>query len=781
MTRPRRGRPFYKRWKARGLRRLNKVETPKLVWLGAALVATLVLLLVVDIPALLADTRDWLLRTFGMGLAIAGAWAAALAIALGRGAYADRPGFARRTIGAGALGLFAWGALGLNRADWSLWGTAFQEVTVGGDIGHALVDGFLARLAWLALGVLAMSTLAPAFSLALARNIPKAAAYTWAQGWIQSFFRAAWRVTSGVFAPATDAPPRPAHAFETTYIGEDDEEINAVPSPPPLAAVVVEDHPGVLAPYDDVVDTPAEPEQLGFDLSPRKSKWQYPALDLLQAPMPATHRKHDNAARAQLIVDTLSSFGVDATIAEVNEGPTVTQFGVEPGWEVKTRELLLKDSNGKTVTGPDGRQRTEKVEVSRTRVRVNRITALQNDLALALAAPSLRIEAPVPGRAIVGIEVPNDSATVVTLRSVMETREFADSARKSKLTIALGRGVSGVPQVADLAKMPHLLIAGATGSGKSVCINSIIAGIMMNASPDEVRFVMVDPKRVELSVYGEIPHLAFSEVIVDVDKVVGVLQAVVSEMESRYKKFAEVAVRNLEAYNKHPRILKKLPQWVVIIDELADLMMAAPFEVEKLICRLAQLARATGIHLVVATQRPSVDVVTGLIKANFPTRVAFAVTSQVDSRTILDMGGAEKLLGRGDMLYLPRDAAKPIRIQGVYLSDAEVERLVAFWTDVRFAELAPEKSDALIEEALIAQNGGDADLEVEDDDPVLEQARALAKQHSRVSPSLMQRRLQVGYVKACRIIDQLQDEGLVGPREDGESRRVLQPAFADDF
>jgi DNA segregation ATPase FtsK/SpoIIIE, S-DNA-T family len=286
----------------------------------------------------------------------------------------------------------------------------------------------------------------------------------------------------------------------------------------------------------------------------------------------------------------------------------------------------------------------------------------------------------------------------------------------------------------------------------------------------------VDPKRVELTAYAGIPHMAFSEVIVDMDKVVGALQAVVGEMEARYKKFAAVAVRNIDSYNRHPRVLKKLPYWVIIIDELADLMMAAPFEVEKLICRLAQLARATGIHLVVATQRPSVDVVTGLIKANFPTRIAFAVTSMTDSRTILDMGGAEKLLGRGDMLYMPTDAAKPIRIQGVYVSDAEVERLVEFWKDERFSELAPEMADDLLEQALIEQNGGDANIEIEENDPIVQRARALARQHQHISPSLLQRRLKIGQLKATRLIDLLEEEGIVGPREQGESRRVLESA-----
>jgi S-DNA-T family DNA segregation ATPase FtsK/SpoIIIE len=337
-----------------------------------------------------------------------------------------------------------------------------------------------------------------------------------------------------------------------------------------------------------------------------------------------------------------------------------------------------------------------------------------------------------------------------------------------------------VPVVADLAKMPHLLIAGATGSGKSVCMNSIIAGIMMNATPNEVRFVMIDPKRVELIGFSGIPHMAFSEVIVDMDKVVGVLQAVVGEMESRYKKFASVAVRNLDAYNKHPRVLIKLPQWVVIIDELADLMMAAPFEVEKLICRLAQLARATGIHLVVATQRPSVDVVTGLIKANFPTRIAFAVTSMTDSRTILDMGGAEKLLGRGDMLYMPTDAAKPIRIQGVYVSDAEVERIVDFWKDERFSELTPETADDLLEQALADANGGESNIDIDYDDPIVDKARDLTMQHQRISPSLLQRRLKVGLLKANKIIEILEEDGLVGPREEGESRRVLSAVSASD-
>lgn len=750
------------------------------------------------------DVRDWLLGTFGFGLLVVLAWALYGAAAAWRGWYLERGPFLRRTGGVVAAGLFAWGLFGLNEAPWTAWSVSFQEVSLGGDIGRRLVSGFLGKLAWISLFIVAASLLAPGATRWFATNAPLWIEEAWerrlphraaagAGRWIQFILRrpgadeeeviigaggferlepmgrTALEGAPVIFRPSID-PASPSSPVGTGAAAA----FTAMP-----AEEIALDEPETVAQAEEGDDEHSEPLQLGLELEP-KSGWQLPAIEMLTAPQPSIHRKHDNAARAQLIVDTLASFGVDATVVEINEGPTVTQFGVEPGWEVRYKDVPVRDETGKPLFGVDGRPRIERVEVSRTRVRVNKITALQNDLALALAAPSLRIEAPVPGRAIVGIEVPNDAATVVTMRAVMETKEFADLEKKSRLAIALGKGVSGVPVVADLGKMPHLLIAGATGSGKSVCMNSIIAGIMMNATPDQVRFVMIDPKRVELTSYSGIPHMAFSEVIVDMDKVVGVLQAVVGEMEARYKKFESLAVRNIEAYNKHPRILKKLPYWVVIIDELADLMMAAPFEVEKLICRLAQLARATGIHLVVATQRPSVDVVTGLIKANFPTRIAFAVTSQTDSRTILDMGGAEKLLGRGDMLYMPTDAAKPIRIQGVYLSDAEVERLVEFWKDERFGELAPETADALLEEALAAQNGGEADIEVEFDDPVVERARALAIQHQRVSPSLFQRRLKVGYLKAAKIIEILEDEGIVGPREDGESRRVLAGTAIED-
>jgi S-DNA-T family DNA segregation ATPase FtsK/SpoIIIE len=501
--------------------------------------------------------------------------------------------------------------------------------------------------------------------------------------------------------------------------------------------------------------------------------WLLPPMDLLisAAPVDETVRP-DNTLRAGLIVETLASFGVDARVSQFHEGPVVTQFDVEPGWEVKTKLGPERDKDGKPVLGKDGKPVMRQEEVSRTRVRVNQITSLSNDLALALAAPSLRIEAPVPGRSVVGIEVPNTSASVVTMRSVIETPAFQRLAAKSKLALPLGKSVSGEPVVADLTKMPHLLIAGATGSGKSVAINSIIASILMQCRPEEVRFVMIDPKRVELSGFAMIPHLAFSNIVVDMEKVVGTLGAVLHEMEARYKRFASLAVRNIESYNKHPKVTERMPFWVVIIDELADLMMAAPFEVERQICRLAQLARATGIHLIVATQRPSVDVVTGLIKANFPTRIAFAMTSQVDSRTILDMAGAERLLGRGDMLYMPTDASKPKRVQGVYLSDAEIDRIVAYWAQQRVTHSTPVY-DHLLEEAQAAIE------EEEDADPMYERAKALAEEHSRISTSMLQRRLRIGYPRAARIMDRLEEEGIVGGSSGG-SREVLSDDDDDD-
>lgn len=476
-------------------------------------------------------------------------------------------------------------------------------------------------------------------------------------------------------------------------------------------------------------------------------EWVLPSVAMLTAGGAGELSEAELERKIRTIEETLADFDVYARVVKVNPGPTITQFGLEPGF----RE---RHDRGGAVT------RREKIKVSE-------ITNLTNDLALALAAPSLRIEAPVPGQQVVGLEVPNNQSVVVNLRQVVESNAFQKLAGKTRLALALGEDVSGQPVAADLAKMPHLLIAGATGSGKSICINAIISCLLLQATPDEVRLILVDPKRVELTSYNNVPHL-LRPVVVDADRVVSVLKWVVKEMDDRYRQFEALGVRNLDGYNKladGPDGPPPLPFIVVIIDELADLMMLAPEETERLLCRLAQLARATGIHLVVATQRPSVDVITGLIKANFPTRISFAVTSQIDSRTILDSVGAEKLLGKGDMLFMPTDAAKPIRLQGVYVSDEEIEALVHHWQALG----PPSYVEDLVQAPSLNDSGGD-----DADDDLYARAATVAREHTRISISLLQRRLRVGYTRAARLIDQLEQDGIVGPPEPGgRSREVL--------
>jgi S-DNA-T family DNA segregation ATPase FtsK/SpoIIIE len=438
---------------------------------------------------------------------------------------------------------------------------------------------------------------------------------------------------------------------------------------------------------------------------------------------------------------------------------------VEPGWDIKTREVREKDKDGNVTTHTE--------EVSRTRVKVDRITSLGNDLALALAAPTIRIEAPVPGKAIIGIEVPNTISSAVSLRGVIETPTYQKMAVKTKMTIALGKGAGGEAGVADLAKMPHLLIAGATGSGKTVCLNAIVACLLMQNTPDDLRFIMIDPKRVELTPYNSIPQLAIP-VIVTAEKAIDALRWLNQEMDNRYQELAKVGVRNIEGYNKNRTGKDKMPYIVLIIDELADLMMAGFDEVEHILCRLAQLARAIGIHLIVATQRPSVDVVTGLIKANFPTRLSFAVTSQVDSRTILDSVGAEKLLGKGDMLYAPTDAAKPKRLQGCYVADAEIERLVFFWSSQQTQEVAQLKVEAMPTSSIPGSHEPPKD-------PMLVEARKIAEEHGgQVSTSFLQRKLAIGYPRAARLKELLDEEYAKEGKEGPPSSFELEDHDKDD-
>ncbi len=415
-------------------------------------------------------------------------------------------------------------------------------------------------------------------------------------------------------------------------------------------------------------------------------------------------------------------------------------------------------------------------------MKISKITNLADDIAMNLAASGVRIEAPIPGKAAVGIEVPNKSVDVVRMRDLIETNSFCGA--KSRLTVALGRDISGQVTVADLARMPHLLIAGSTGSGKSVCINSLIISLLYKASPDEVRFLMIDPKVVELGVYNGIPHLLVP-VVTDPRKASGALGWAVTEMLNRYKMFADNNVRDLSSFNRlvgnsgefvreDGVTLHKMPQIVIIIDELADLMMAAPNEVEDSICRLAQMARAAGMHLVIATQRPSVDVITGIIKANIPSRIAFAVSSQIDSRTILDMGGAEKLLGRGDMLFAPMGSQKPLRVQGCYVDDREIESVVNFVKKSKVFEYDQSVIEG-IEKNAVAEKSKDDEQENStlNQDPMMDEAIKCVVEAGQASTSLLQRRLRLGYARAGRLIDQMEQSGIVGPHEGSKPRQVL--------
>jgi S-DNA-T family DNA segregation ATPase FtsK/SpoIIIE len=493
---------------------------------------------------------------------------------------------------------------------------------------------------------------------------------------------------------------------------------------------------------------PKSPDQsaqrrAGGALSSARPNW-LPPMDLLRLGPNNTAVNTDARQRSQLIKQTLAEFGVPVEVVSIKEGPTVTQFGIEPG------ELVREMRNG---------------EVLRRRVTVSSILRLSNDLALALAAPSLRIEAPVPGRPYVGIEVPNAAKTTVNLRNILEAKDFAKIS--SPLAVALGRDVSGDPVVADLTRMPHLLIAGATGSGKSVCVNAIICSLLMNNGPESVQLMLIDPKMVELPGYNGIPHLV-GPVITDPTHAAGALAWLMLQMDERYRLFADSGVRNIVEYNqKKARTRGALPYIVLVIDELADLMMTAADDIERQVCRLAQMSRATGIHLVLATQRPSVDVITGLIKANFPARIAFAVTSLIDSRVILDGPGAEKLLGRGDMLFMAPDSPKLARIQGCFVSDKEIDAVVEFWKSGRGGRGAADMNAPAPWEGLI----GGAD---DERDEMLEQALRLLETKQTVSTSLLQRQLRIGYPRAARLMEQLEELGYVaGDEGGGRSREVL--------
>jgi S-DNA-T family DNA segregation ATPase FtsK/SpoIIIE len=463
--------------------------------------------------------------------------------------------------------------------------------------------------------------------------------------------------------------------------------------------------------------------------------WKLPSIALLDTVTAKRERMADEIKRnVRIIESTLQTFGVDCKIIGVNPGPAVTQYEVQPG----------------------------------PGVQVKKITALQNDLSLALAAAPLRIEAPIPGKSAVGIEVPNKSASLVTIREVLETAAFREGA--NKLALGLGNDVSGQSIIGDLTRMPHLLIAGATGQGKSVCINALITSLLFQATPDHLRLLLIDPKRVELVGFNGLPHLALP-VLVESHQAAAALRWAVAEMDRRYKLFSAEGVRNIAGYNDKSaqKLARPLPYIVIVIDELADLMMVAAGEIEELICRIAQLARAVGIHLIIATQRPSTDIITGLIKANIPSRIAFAVGSQVDSRVILDSGGAEKLLGRGDMLYQPVDAGKPTRIQGAFISDAELDTVVSFWK----AQGDPRYMEEILEEGA---HTGWASGEKEEQrklDPLFARSARTVAAEGGASVSLIQRKFNVGYSRAGRIVDQLADHHVIGGYQGSKSREVM--------
>jgi S-DNA-T family DNA segregation ATPase FtsK/SpoIIIE len=555
--------------------------------------------------------------------------------------------------------------------------------------------------------------------------------------------------------PRADAPATPA-ARATLRDGRNAREMSRPEIPPPLeqpaqvSSVFAGPPPAPLTGErmtlfpDDGAATPATRAPItqtgnvssgpGRPPEPARREYHLPPMSLLDDLAPRTSNAGmDHAHNAAIIVSKLASFNIPSRVTRWNAGPVVTQYEVEPDPSIK----------------------------------VSRIEGLADDLAMALAARTIRIEAPIPGRKVVGLEIPNMDFNVVAIRQILEHPETA--ANTSPIAFALGRDVAGHPRAADLARMPHLLIAGATGSGKSVMVNALITSLLMRATPDDVRLILVDPKRVELADYNGMPHL-YVPVITEADRAIAALKWAVGEMEMRYRKFAGASARNITSYNEtRADPVDRLPYIVIIVDELADLMMRKGQTVEDPIVRLAQKARATGIHLVLATQRPSVNVVTGLIKANFPSRIAFAMASQIDSRTILDAPGAEDLIGRGDMLFQPSDLPRPIRLQGVFVADREIRAVTAHWR----AEAEPHY-DMGISEDDEDSTGSVDDLVDDDADRLLRDAVGVVQEYDRASASLLQRRLKIGYARAARIIDQLEARGYIGAFDGSNARQVLR-------
>lgn len=580
----------------------------------------------------------------------------------------------------------------------------------GGLVGWALSEPLLDFLGPILTGLLYISLLIWGVSLLIGLKWETVHRLLW---------RSSRRAENWAEVVAPEAIEKPSTNRQTKVV-----------SPPP--AQPAQRLPAITAPQ------PAAPSQSG-----RRDR-RLPPIALLESGSLLDDDEQEILDRKETIEHTLADFGIPAEVTQIRRGPAVTQYGVSPGYIEKT--------------GPDGK-------ITHHKIRIGQISALRRDLALSLAAPRLRIQAPIPGRGVVGIEVPNAQVNLVRLRDVLESPHFR--VIKSPLAVGLGRNVSGETEAIDLAKMPHLLIAGTTGSGKSICINAFVSSLVFNNTPEQLQIIMIDPKKVELIRFNGLPHL-IGKVEVEADRAVGVLRWLTSEMDRRYESFAKVGARNLNGYNR--RIAQQgdgaqpLPYIAVFIDELADLMYVYPGDVERTLCRLAQMARATGIHLVVATQRPSTDVITGLIKANFPARLSFNVASGIDSRVILDSTGAEQLLGKGDMLFLAPDASGPARVQGIFVTDDEVAKLVMFWKKMR-PDHDPGEPPW---ETLIAKHAL-----LDETDTLLEAAIELAKKNDHLSASYLQRRLRLGYPRAARLMEHLYEMGLVeDPKSGGKTRKT---------
>ena len=712
-------------WAGSGLLANFRWKVMVLILLGAVLGPILAF-------SLLSPVRDWALGALGYGLIPVTIWLACFALVFRyKSAWVKR--LWRVWLGS-ALGVaVSLGILSLFHAS----GGVMKEASLGGYWGQYLGGtpiplGALKVAVLMLLGPLMLfpRRSAPIYGRVSAR-LPLACAFSLRWTWKRLMrlavtlpnsisFRRQGRPSEGVLTGNASISPRRSLR---AVLGVSARESGAAEVPPP----------------EPTPEGPEASEIRHNKVMNKKHGWQLPSPELLSKeesrPVPQAVLQE----MSRHIEDTLAEHRVEVAVEDIRMGPRVIRFGLVPGWTKRYRES--KGARSKAQGS---------LEAEMSRVKVQSILVREKDMALALKTPYLRLEAPVPGEALVGLEVPNPYPRSVPLRSVAEAAAFEKIAARGGLPVALGEDTGGEPVVSDLSDLPHLLIAGATGSGKSVCINSIVASLLLTVRPDRLRMLMVDPKRVELTPFNGIPHL-LSPVIVDTDEMLVVLKAVQNEMLRRYKLMEGVGVRNIDGYNKKAK--DNMPFLVIVIDELADLMMASGYEAEQALVRLAQLGRATGIHLILATQRPSVNVVTGLLKANIPARVAFAVASQVDSRVILDSVGAEKLLGKGDMLLLTSDSPKPKRVQGTFVHDREIAKLVEFWQ----LQSGPPLPDIPLDERTEADAGEDYG----DDDDLLLRARELAERYPHVSPSLLQRRLQIGYSKARRLVELLEEEGLI--------------------